>query len=157
MRAYKELGGIANEVVIYDSMDFEAFVKDPIGYMDQNFGAEISAFYQENSDIEEAVDSALEMLSLDSLKIEKNTPNLETLRELLDRGFLCICHVDQNQLVGEDGLGDHSVLVFRMDEGTVFCHNPGPPPEANQGIPAKEFERVWEYPTIEAKTIIALK
>lgn len=157
MRTYYELGKLGYGIQIYDSMDFECFAQDPNDYMDRNFGVTVADFYRANSDVDEAVESTRLLLDQRNVRLERTTPNLNTLAKLLDCGYLCICHIDQNQLVGDEGQGDHSVLVFGLDGEHVHCHNPGPPPERNQKIERLEFERIWEYPTIEAKTIIAIK
>ncbi|CAM3738864.1 hypothetical protein [Litorimonas haliclonae] len=156
MKSYLELSKLGLDVVVYDPMDFERFATSPKEYMTEAFGEDLTKLYYEKSDVEGAVKDTKNLLESD-VKLNIVVPDYSNLKQLHSDGYLSICHIDQNQLIGLDTPGDHSILVFDVTDNGVTAHNPGPPPTANQYIERDFFNYLWSYPTDEVKTILALK
>lgn len=156
MRAYVAVANLGYSVVVFDSMDFDAFVKSPTAYMEQAFGRQAAAIYAEKSNIETAVRDARALVSHPKIDLRMEVPSWSDLAQIIQAGMLAICHADQGVLEGVECQRDHSVLVHTITDDGVVVHDPGLPPFENKYISRDLFEKAWDFPSSAAKTIFAI-
>lgn len=157
IKTYLKLAEMGFDTVVYEPMNLHEFVKSPLEYLKKDVGESAAKFYWENSNVPGAVEDAKALLSRPDVKINSQVPTLADLRHLIEKNYRCICMIDQNQLTGEEGHGDHAVLAIDINETHVTVHNSGPPPEAFQKIPLQKFDEVWTYPAESSKALLAIK
>ena len=158
MKAYVELHALGLNVVVYDSMSFERFIADPRGYLLQEVGEELTDIFYNESDVLGAVEDSKTLLK-SGIQIESGLPTYSTLTELIGQGYLCICHIDQAKLLGDEHAepDEHAVLVLEANDQGVVIHNPGPPPRPAQPVTRELFDEVWGYNADAARTLFAIR
>jgi hypothetical protein len=57
----------------------------------------------------------------------KKVPSLADVKSYLEKGFLVASMVNLRRLNGQEGYVGHCVLIYDVDEKSVFFHDPGPP------------------------------
>jgi len=142
------------EVVFMQQFDYKRFAEIGETYLKERFGEETTEAIVKNSDLPFEQDAAK---TLSELIEPTEVPTLADLKRLLAEGYLAICNVNLNLLNGQEGFSGHFVLVFEIDETTVYAHDPGHPPAPNRQIPIESFEKAWAFPNESDKTIIAMK
>lgn len=116
------------KTVTYDVFDTEQFVKSPVAYLHEFYGAEMAQYAIESSDMDLAVAQAqtyIDYLNLNKLSIIKSYHNADILRGLLDDGYLINLWVNSRILNNKDGLVGHFILVHGYEGKNFIAHDPG--------------------------------
>ncbi len=146
MRLYIATAALGYDVVVYDIVDYPAFIKDAKGYLKANYGAGRAEDILKNSVMDVVVEDARELLVTDGVTIHQKNYGFDDLKTLLDEGYLLLTMVDEAILAGvEDRAISHSILIHGYDDDGFIVHNPGVKSldsgEANQHIAYDLFRR----------------
>ncbi len=126
MKAYIETSKLGYDVIIYDPLDYAAFVKDPKAYISKKFSKEYADVTFEMSDMKRVVTDAKALLEQQDLLLYPKNYTLEEYKKLLDEKYLCITWVDMaitNGLKG--GCVPHVILAYGYDRAGIHAHDPG--------------------------------
>jgi hypothetical protein len=151
-----ELGDLGLESVMIGSFNGKAFAERGVSYIRELMGDEVADWQEKYSDIPQERARYAELYRRGVPVIEA-VPTLATIREYLSDGYLVQCGVNSKRLRNELGYVGHSVLVLTTSDDEVVLHNPGPPAEPYQHVPAETFEAAWAYPSETSKGLIAVR
>jgi ABC-type bacteriocin/lantibiotic exporter with double-glycine peptidase domain len=142
-------------VRVYEPFDYQQFAQKGEQYLFEEYGQEVANEQIKNSLISQEIELAKEYIQ--KINITKAPPNLDKIKSLLQAGYLLLCNVNSQSLVGKKGYTGHFVVVNGFDKSHLFIHNPGLPPRENQQVSFSQFNQGWAYPNDKAKNIIALR
>ncbi len=162
MRAFVEMARRGYDVVVYEAVDYPAFIEDPMGYLTHAVGAKAAQTFDECSSVAQAVEDAQELLRAepDLPNLTRNTtpPTQQDLERLIDDGYLCICGIDIGLFVkGNDEIWSHAVLIYDYDEDQVFGLDSRGFPYERMSKFWDRFESAWNSPSEASKLLMALK
>jgi len=147
------------KVKYIDSFNLEDFIENPYDYLVLFYGKEVGDYQFRKSPICRVVDEAKVLVQEENIEISYSIPSTNTLTSLLEEGYLCICNVNANTLIGQSGYAGHFILVYGFDKEkqVLYIQNPGPPPVEGSPIPVSTFEKSWAYTGENYKNILAVK
>lgn len=136
-----ELRRMGLDVTFYSTFDCSRFLEAHESYLLEQYGPEGQKYAMEQSDISSALiyaQSYLDAVRANTIteKNEYYTP--ETVRRLLDEGFLINLWVNSRKLNGLEGMLGHFILVYDYDDTGFFAHDPGG--NYPDGAPENQFE-----------------
>jgi len=143
------------QVINREYFDYERFSREGDSYLIGRFGEEVGRSQIENSDIPSEMENAKRILT--DIDLELRVPGFSDIRELLNEGFLVVCNVNLHALNGDPGYSGHFVLIIGIDDGSLYMHDPGPPPVKNRKVSHGQFLKAWAYPSDKDKNMIAFK
>ncbi len=143
------------EIAMVEAFDYSRFIKLGGEYLIEEFGKEVGEAQIKHSNIDQEIRFAKEFL--ERIKIEKRIPKLKDIKRFLKKGYVIICNVNSRKLAKKEGYVGHFIVIFNFNDKYLFLHNPGLPPQKNQRVSFKQFEKAWAYPNERAKGIIALR
>lgn len=137
-----ELVGMGLDVIFYTTFDTARFIESPEDYLEERGGPEGRDDNIRNSDMPAVIQQAKNYLkALQAKKLtEKNQYyTAQTMRDLLDQGYILSVWVNARRLNNADGVAGHSILVIDYDDQGLFAHDPGG--NFKDGSPDKQFPR----------------
>lgn len=143
------------EVKTIDPFDNNEFIKHKGQYLIDLMGEEVGRAQIENSDIDQEVRHT--KIFVRTIQPEERIPNIDDIKELLQKGYLVICNINPYVLNDKTGYSGHFVLIKGLEGETFFLHDPGLPAYENRQVAIEKFEQAWAYPDKNAKNIMALK
>jgi len=156
MKSYVEIYNLGYDVRVIENFNYPDFANDPDKYLRKEFGNDIAEQVCQESDIASAVRDTHELLEIKDLILSTKLPILKDIAELLSRGYLLICNVNHNLLLGESGYEGHFVLLYEINSNAVTLHDPGPPAKQSLCVSIKSFEDAWSSPNEMARIIFAI-
>lgn len=141
------------EIIDIDDFSIEEFVKDGGKYLIRRYGKEVGEAQIKHSDIEQEQRIYNEYLKLNLH--QQKLPNLDDIKNLIDKSYLVICNINSNTLNNEQGYTGHFVVIYNYDENYLYLNDPGLPPKKDRKVAYANFLNAWEYPNETAKNIQA--
>jgi hypothetical protein len=143
------------EVVIRECFDYQAFADRGEEYLKEHMGADAARAQAAHSDLPYEREAARRFL--EQGVPETRAPDFADLEMLLRQGYAVVCNVNVALLKGKQGYSGHFVLVYALDEASVWLHDPGPPANPAQRVPRDRFMAAWAYPDERARNLMAFK
>jgi hypothetical protein len=144
------------DAIMVEGFDGRDFIKRGSQYLIDTFGEKTANWQIKNSDVPQEQKRYQRLFDV-GVRCENRIPQLDEIKEYLQRGYLVICTVNSRALNHKDGYVGHSVLVYAVDDTYVTLHDPGPKPQESRQVPLTAFEVAWANPSEKAKNFIALK
>lgn len=142
-------------VVTQEDFDYRAFAERGEGYLEEHLGAAVARAQAAHSDLEYEREAARRYAEVGAGELR--APDLDDVARLLGGGHLVVCNVNRAVLKGRPGYSGHFVLVYGLDEESVWLHDPGPPTAPEQRVPRPLFLAAWAYPDERAKNLMAFR
>lgn len=143
------------QIIVKTTFDYRAFASKGNEYLFERLGNEVAKAQIANSNIPQ--EQRLAERLLDKVKIVREIPDFDDIRNLLDDKFIATCNVNSRALNNLNGYAGHFVVVMGFDDDGLYIHDPGLPPVANRYIIDKQFDKGWAYPSEESRDILAIK
>lgn len=143
------------DVLDIEIFDYKQFIRDPKGYLKDEYGEEVANEQIRHSDVDEAAIDAKEAIR--KITIQKRIPNFDDLQKLITDGWLLVCLVNSSKLNRKKGYVGHFVVIWKCTERMVFLHDSGLPPKKNRRVTRRVFEEAWADPNEKAKGIMAFR
>ena len=150
------LADMGFDVVMVESFDAEAFVKDGGDYLKREFGAETAEWQIANSDIPQEQRLYKKLLN-SRVNYQKRIPLMGDIRDYLKRGYLVKLTLNSRKLNHRQGYVGHSIVVYDINDENVTFHDPGLPAKESRIESLEHLEESWADPNDKAKELIAVK
>lgn len=126
MKGYIGTKKLGYDVIVYDSMDYNAFVLDPHEYISKKFNPAYAEETFRLSNMEQAVADAKALLKMKNFPLYSRSYTLDEFRALLDQGYVCATWVDGAIVYNNaDKCWPHFILVHSYDKTGIYAHDPG--------------------------------
>lgn len=143
------------EVVTLEAFDYRSFADRGEEYLAEYLGPAVAQAQAAHSDL--TYEREMAGRFMEQGVPEMRVPDFGDLEELLRQGYLVVCNVNVAVLKGGRGYAGHFVLVYALDERTVWFHDPGPPPAPGRTVGREQFMSVWAFPNEQARNLMAFR
>lgn len=143
------------DVIHQSSFDYPEFIHIGGDYLIQKYGEEVAQQQILNSDIHDEQKIAREYITYSIHK--RSVPSLDTIKSLLNSGYLMICNVNYYGLYNQLGYGGHFIVVYKVSNSHLTLHDPGLPARPELVISTEQFGNAWEYPNSDSRNLQAIK
>lgn len=143
------------QIIVEELFDHQSFIEKGGKYLIDFAGKVAGEESIKHSNIPLEIERAKQAVSL--LTIRKLLPNLQSLREYLEKGYLIICNVNANRLNNKTGYVGHFVLIVGFEGDDLILHDPGKPPHPFRRVSVSDFELAWGDPEERMKNLVAIK
>ncbi len=129
------------EARLVDGLDYKRFSKEGGKYLKWEYGSYVAGRQIEMSDIESEMENAKEMVRRGLWT--KRKVGFKEVEALMNDGWIILAHVNSRVLNHRKGYSGHIVVVVGHTKNYVYIHNPGNPPEPNQKVSRKIFNKAY--------------
>ena len=135
---FKEHGYDVRHIEAYD---FDAFIKDPKGYMITFSGQEAGEWGYEHTNVPAEIERMKRLVAANVT--EKREPTMDDLKKFIDEGYLVRLTINCRILDGEEGYVGHAIVVTSRNDTYVTLHDPGLPAIPNRQVTYDELQAAW--------------
>jgi hypothetical protein len=139
------------EVMAIDTFNYEQFVKEGIKYIERVYGPEIAKVQDEHADINQGIIESKEFIKTNIHKLRPAT--IEDVESYINLGHLIIADVNLKKMNNQPGIDNHMLLIYGVEEGFIYMHDPGLPPNKARKESIDNFMKAWAFPTTNDSTI----
>lgn len=145
------------DVKIINTSDYKRYLD--VGLyesMVERLGKEAADKSRRMSDLEKARVDVERFLGYPSAHLCR-TPTLDDIRRFLEEGYLIGATLNLPVLDGKEGFGNHSVLIYDMDDTHVMMHDSGLPARPERRVTHDVYVKASTSPTPHNWSIAAYK
>lgn len=143
------------DVVDIEPFSYPMFISSGKEYLRELFGDEIANIQDEKSNLMQEQEISKEFIK--TVRVEERKPDLDEVRDFLQKGYLVSMNVNASTLNGKEGYAGHFIVITGHDDTGFIFNDPGLPPVENRHVAYSEFVKAWAFPNENALNLIAIR